>query len=77
MPYVHGDFPDEIWKRLKEWAKAQAHAQLSPTNAECVAQVLLIAADLTGRRDILRGDVVTFYANETAEMVLRYSAAAS
>ncbi len=72
MPNLHGNLPDEIWSRLKEWAKTQAAAQISPTNDECVAQVLQIAAEITGRPDTLRSDVVAFYANETAEMISKF-----
>lgn len=71
QPY-QGTLPDEIWCRLKQWAKIQAQEQASPSNDDCVAQVLCITAEITGRMDGLRRDVVTFYANETAEMIAKF-----
>jgi len=72
MHSYRGNLPDEIWSRMKHWAKTQAGAQISPTIDECVAAVLHITAEITGRADSLRRDVVSFYANETAEMILQF-----
>jgi hypothetical protein len=72
MRLFHGNFPDEVWSRLKAWAKVQAEAYVSPTIDECVACVERIATEITGRNDSLRSDVVSFYATETAEMVARF-----
>lgn len=68
LPF-QGNLPDQIWGRLKEWAKVQARTETSPTHDECVAQVQRIIRVITGRTDSVRHDVVTFYANETAEMI--------
>jgi hypothetical protein len=68
----HGNVPDEIWNRLKQWAKSQAGEQVSPTIDECVSRVLDVAAEVAGRPDSLRRDVVSFYAAETAEMIAKF-----
>lgn len=67
-----GNLPDQVWSRLKDWAKKQAAAQISPTHDECVAYVQQAAADITGRSDSLRGDVIIFYAGEVAEMISKF-----
>jgi prephenate dehydrogenase len=72
MPLFNGNFPDEVWSRLKAWAKIQASGPVSPTSDECVACVERIATEITGQTNSLRRDVVTFYAAETAEMIARF-----
>jgi hypothetical protein len=73
----HGNLPDAIWTQLKAWAKIQADADLSPRNDECVAQVLHITSNITGRADTLRPEVVAFYANETVEMIEKFRESAA
>lgn len=74
MSPFQGNLPDQVWSRLKQWAKTQAGAQLSPTNDECVAQVCRITVDITGRADGLRREVISFYADETVEMIAKFRA---
>jgi hypothetical protein len=75
MRSVHlfqGNFPDEVWCRLKAWARKKASDGESPTLSDCAAQVERIASEITGFPNSLRADVVNFYAAETAEMILRF-----
>jgi hypothetical protein len=69
MRLVRGNFPDEVWGRLKAWAKVQAQGCCSPTVDECAAYVEHTAKEITGRPNALPIDVVRFYAAETAEMI--------
>jgi hypothetical protein len=72
-----GNLPDEIWSRLKAWAKIQAQAGVSPSVAECAAHVERLSKELTGYADSLRSDVIEFYAAETSEMIARFQTEAS
>lgn len=74
MPVRYGyeSFPDEVWCRLKAWAKIQAGGEASPTPDECALYVRTVVKDLTGDAGALRPDVVCFYAAETSEMVARF-----
>lgn len=69
MRLINGNFPDEVWGRLKAWAKVQAHGSGCPTIDECASYVEHIAKEITGCAGSLPGDVVRFYAAETAEMI--------
>jgi hypothetical protein len=74
MPLFEGNLPDEIWSRLKCWARIRAETDAPLTVEDCVAHVIGTVKDITGRPDALPPDVVTFYANESAEMVDRFRA---
>lgn len=65
------NFPDDVWGRLKAWAKIQAQAPAVPTNEECAAYVRFCTEEITGRSDMLPAEVVNFYAAETVEMIER------
>jgi hypothetical protein len=69
---VPSNFPDEVWNRLKAWAKNQAHGGCLPERDECLAVVERIAREITGRAGALRPDVVLFYASETADMAAKF-----
>jgi hypothetical protein len=72
MRYLHGNFPDEVWARLKAWAKAACARPDRPTVEECSDEVERIAAEITGIPNVLRPEVVNFYARETVEMTARF-----
>lgn len=72
MRLIRSNFPDEVWSRLKAWAKDQALANKPRTLEECTAQVESVAKDITGAERSLRPDVVAFYAAETLEMIARF-----
>lgn len=71
------NLPDEIWNRLKEWARARAAspcADDTPGSDDYHARVADIVKEVTGRRDGVPADVAAFYARETAEMVMIFRA---
>ncbi len=74
MPLIPTNFPDQVWARLKAWAKLRAADGDQPTPEECAEEVLRASAHITGHRDSLRAEVVKFYAAETAEMVEKFRA---
>jgi hypothetical protein len=65
------NFPDEVWGRMKAWAKIQAQAPAVPSIDECAAYVRFCTEEITGRADILPAEVVNFYAAETLDMIDR------
>ena len=65
------NFPDDVWGRLKAWAKIQAQAPAVPSSEECAAYVRFCAEEITGRSDMLPTEVVYFYATETVDMIER------
>lgn len=69
MRLIRGNFPDEVWGRLKAWAKVQAQGAVSPTIDECAAYVEHTAKEITGRPNVLPLDVIRFYAAETVQMI--------
>lgn len=77
MSYTPRNLPDEIWSRLKEWARARAAL---PSHGDAAGvedyhtRVAEIVNEVTGRRDGVPSDVAAFYARETAEMVLSFRA---
>jgi hypothetical protein len=71
------NFPDEIWTRLKTWAKTQASACAEPSLQECATYVRRICGDIAGDQNALRPDVVAFYAREAQSMIERFRTAAS
>jgi hypothetical protein len=75
MRLIRGNFPDEVWGRLKAWAKVQAQGSSSPTVDECAAYVEHTAKEITGRPNALPLEVVRFYAAETAQMIASIRAA--
>ena len=68
------NFPDDVWGRMKAWAKIQAQAPAVPSIEECAAYVRFCTEEITGRTDMLPEEVVNFYAAETAEMIERLRA---
>jgi hypothetical protein len=72
MPLIPDNFPERVWARLKAWAQSISECQENPTFDQCAAQVERIVADVTGVPNLLRPDVVEFYANETLEMIARF-----
>lgn len=68
---------DDIWTRLKTWARAQASLSAQPSLDECERYVQGVCSQLTGKPNALRPDVVAFYASETREMIAAYRARAS
>jgi len=72
MPLIPTNFPDQVWARLKTWAKVRAAQAGKPSVDECVEEVGRASEDITGRRDTLRAEVVKFYAAETADMVEKF-----
>lgn len=71
-PFIYDNFPDEVWNRLKAWAKVRAASDGSPTLEECAAYVRSVSKDITGNSEALRPEIVSFYAAETADMVVRF-----
>ena len=69
MPLIHSSFPDDVWQRLKAWAKIQAHAPESPSEDDCIRYIQKIVGDLAGAAKALPEPVVQFYAAETLEMI--------
>jgi hypothetical protein len=67
-------FTDELWKRLKTWANAQASSQVEPSLDECESYVLRICAEMTGDANALPAEAVDFYAREANEMVAKFRA---
>lgn len=76
MPLIHDNFPDEVWARLKAWAKVVARGSEVPSTDDCALHVERLAREITGIPNALRAEVVQFYASETAEMIARYRAEA-
>lgn len=74
MPLIPMNFPDQVWARLKAWAKLRAADGDQPSRDECAEEVLRASEHITGQRDTLRAEVVKFYAAETAEMVEKFRA---
>ncbi|HEY9180184.1 MAG TPA: hypothetical protein VIO32_05660 [Candidatus Baltobacteraceae bacterium] len=74
MPLIHSNFPDDIWQRLKAWAKIQAHASESPSEDDCIQYIRKIVADVAGAAKALPEPVVLFYAAETLEMIRSFRA---
>jgi hypothetical protein len=72
MPLIHDNFPDKVWAGLKAWAKSVCDLPDLPTLDECAKQVERIALEVTGAPNVLRPEVVTFYASETVEMIARF-----
>lgn len=66
------NFPDEIWARLKTWAKAQAVSPAEPSIQACESYVRHICAQIAGDHDLLRPDVVAFYGRETLDMIAKF-----
>ena len=71
-PHVRGNLPDRLWARLKEWAAARAFDAQPVSLEQCVDVVHRLCRELTGNADVLRPDVVAFYAGETEEMVAAF-----
>lgn len=71
---LENSLPEEVWGRLKTWAKARAHAAASPSIEECAEYVRETVRSITGREDALRTDAVRFYAAEAFEMIANLSA---
>jgi hypothetical protein len=69
MQEFRGTLGDEIWRRLKDWAKDRAGVEEALSHDDCRAQVVRIIREITGHADLLRADLVAFYASEVAEMV--------
>lgn len=69
MRLIRGNFPDEVWGRLKAWAKVQAQGTGSPSIDECAAYVEHTAKEITGRPNVLPSELIRFYAAETAQMI--------
>ena len=67
--------PDEIWTRLKTWAKAQAASPLEPSFNECENYVRRVCLEITGAPNALRPDVVAFYASEARELATKFRTA--
>jgi hypothetical protein len=67
--------PDEIWARLKTWAKTQAASTAQPSLEESEAYVRRICGELTGRPSVLPPGAVAFYASELRDMVAKFRAA--
>jgi hypothetical protein len=74
MTLVPANFPDLVWGRLKAWAKVQSAAAAFTSLDECLAFVKHAAEAISGRPDMLRREVVEFYAAETLEMIAKYRA---
>ena len=72
MPLLHQNFPDEIWAALKAWAKVIAQGPETPTLDECSACVERVAKEITGIPNLLRPDVIAFYAAETCDMIAMF-----
>ena len=68
------NFPDEMWARLKTWAKAQAASNLEPSIDECEAYVRHVCGELTSKPSVLGPDVVAFYAREARDMIVKFRA---
>jgi hypothetical protein len=66
------NLPDEIWERLKTWAKAQACSAVHSSLNECEVHVRRVCREITGNSDALRDDVVAFYAREAHQMIFKY-----
>jgi hypothetical protein len=75
MPLIHGNFPDEIWQRLKAWAKIQADGSESPSEDDCAQYVERLAQELGGSPKTLPDAVVRFYAVEVLDMIRNMRAA--
>lgn len=71
------NLPDDIWARLKTWAKTQAASSAELSLDECKSYAQLVCRELTGRPNALRPDVVAFYAKEALEMIAVYRASSS
>lgn len=69
--------PDQVWSRLKTWARRQADGGATRNFEECHAQVQRAVHEVTGYADSLRAGVVDFYAQETREMIERFRDEAS
>ena len=68
------NFPDEIWARLKTWAKAMAAANAEPSIDECEAYVHHVCGEITSNPSVLGPDVVAFYAGEARDMIVKFRA---
>ena len=66
------NFPDEIWARLKTWAKAQAVSNAAPSIDECEAYVRHVCGEIASNPSVLGPDVVAFYAREAREMIVKF-----
>lgn len=71
---IPNNFTEELWSKLKAWAKGHADAGASPTREESVAAVRSFCQQLTGHADFLACDVVAFYAAEMLEMLTKFRA---
>ena len=65
------NFPEDVWGRLKAWAKIVSVAPEAPTLEQCAAHVRRVATEISGLTAPLRPDVVEFYASETLQMIAR------
>lgn len=72
MALIPDNFPDQIWVALKAWARSIAQDAVTPGDDACRIEVERIAREITGVPNILRPDVVAFYAVETAEMIAKF-----
>jgi hypothetical protein len=63
------NLPEAIWTRLKVWAGGQASLDILPSIDDCRKHVEFVALGVTGRKDSLPPEVVTFYASETLAMI--------
>lgn len=72
IPFLYGNIPEELWGRLKAWAKIKAHVDEPPTLADCAAWVENVCTNITGRAGVLPPDQVAFYAAETVAMIARF-----
>ncbi|HTX56558.1 MAG TPA: hypothetical protein VMD47_05575 [Candidatus Acidoferrales bacterium] len=70
MHDFRGSLGDEIWRRLKDWARTRAGSG-ALTADDCVPHVVGIIRDLTGYPDTLGSEAIAFYASEAAEMVAK------
>ena len=81
---AHGDtsipensLPEEVWGRLKAWAKGHARAATSPSADECTAYVRDTVRLITGHENAMRTEAVRFYSGEALELIALYAAEAA
>ena len=70
----YGNFPEQLWTRLKSWAELISAADEAPALEECENTVKDMTRLLTGSADSIGLEVVRFYASEVSEMIARHRA---
>ena len=68
----YGNFPEQLWSRLKSWAELISAADEPPALEECENTVKDMTRLLTGSPDSIGAEVVRFYASEVLEMIARH-----